>query len=113
MADCIFCKIVKKEITVPLLYEDADLVAFNDIAPQAPVHILIVPKTHLNSILDFGGQSDIISKVFRVVQKLVKEKGIEKSGFRIVNNCGPDGGQAVPHIHFHLLGGRKMHWPPG
>ncbi len=114
MGDCIFCKIIKGEIPSKKVYEDKDIFAFEDINPQAPVHILIVPKKHIEKSLDVTGQDkELIGSIFLVANKLAKEKGIAESGFRLVVNCNRDSGQDVFHIHFHLLGGRKMKWPPG
>lgn len=114
MGDCIFCKIIKGEIPSKKVYEDKDIFAFEDINPQAPVHILIVPKKHIEKSLDVTGQDkELIGSIFMVANKLAKEKGIAESGFRLVVNCNRDSGQDVFHIHFHLLGGRKMKWPPG
>lgn len=111
--DCLFCKIINKEIPTEFVYEDEKVVAFNDIDPQAPVHLLIIPKEHIESNDDINDEnSQIISHVFKVAKKLAREYGLE-SGYRIVNNCKEDGGQSVNHIHFHLLGGRQMLWPPG
>lgn len=112
MNDCIFCKIVAKEIKSDIVYEDDSIVAFKDINPKAPVHILVIPKEHiptLNDIKDFG----IVSKIMEVVVKLAKDNKIDKEGYRVVANCNAAAGQAVFHIHFHLLGGRMMQWPPG
>ncbi|HLA48602.1 MAG: histidine triad nucleotide-binding protein [Nitrospinae bacterium RIFCSPLOWO2_12_39_16] len=114
MGDCIFCKIIKGEIPSKKVYEDKDIFAFEDINPQAPVHILIVPKKHIDKSLDATDQDkELIGSIFMVANKLAKEKGIAESGFRLVVNCNRDSGQDVFHIHFHLLGGRKMKWPPG
>ena len=111
--DCIFCKIARNEIPSKKLYEDDEIVAFNDLEPQAPVHVLIIPKAHISSASEITAEnSDIIGKIFIVAAKIAKEQGLDK-GYRIVNNCGEDGGQTVQHLHFHLLGGRKMHWPAG
>lgn len=111
--DCIFCKIARNEIPSQKLYEDDEIVAFNDLEPQAPVHVLIIPKAHISSANEIIAEnSDIIGKIFMVAAKIAKEQGLDK-GYRIVNNCGEDGGQTVQHLHFHLLGGRKMHWPAG
>jgi len=111
--DCIFCKIINKEIPTTFIYEDEKVVAFKDINPQAPVHFLIIPREHLDSNEEITEEnSDIVGHVFRVAKRLAKENGLE-SGYRIVNNCKDDGGQTVNHIHFHVLGGRQMMWPPG
>ncbi|MFW5873261.1 MAG: histidine triad nucleotide-binding protein [Bacillota bacterium] len=111
MGDCIFCKIRDGELDTELVYEDDELMAFNDINAQAPVHLLVVPKEHIPSIVDLKDY-DLVAKVHQVAVKLAEEKGLE-DGFRIVNNCGPEGGQTVNHLHFHLLGGRQLQWPPG
>ncbi|WP_202711160.1 HIT domain-containing protein [Sporosalibacterium faouarense] len=114
MSDCLFCKIVNDEIKASKIYEDEKVIAFNDINPQSPVHILVIPKQHIPSInqIDESNQS-IIGHIHLVINKLAKEKGLADKGYRIVNNCGKDGGQTVNHLHFHLLGGRDMQWPPG
>ena len=109
---CLFCKIIAKEIPASIVYEDDTVLAFNDIAPQAPVHILVIPKKHVDTVDELVDMS-VVSDLFAVMKKLAAEKGIEKSGYRIVVNHGKDAGQAVPHLHFHLLGGRKLTWPPG
>lgn len=114
MEECIFCKIIKKEIPSKKIYEDEFVYAFYDINPEAPVHFLIVPKEHINSVNDLNEKNiNIISHIFKIINKLVLELGISESGYRIVNNCGVDGGQTVNHIHFHVLGGRNLQWPPG
>jgi len=114
MSDCLFCKIAAREIPSAVVYEDDAILAFKDISPQAPVHVLIIPKQHLTSAMDLNEENaDLISKIFLTASKLAREFGIDQSGFRIVNNCGKDGGQSVGHIHFHLLGGRELGWPPG
>ncbi len=114
MSDCIFCRIIRKEIPSKIIYEDDLLIAFHDIAPQAPVHLLIVPKEHIPDNLALTSAHEaLIGHIFSVANELAQDLGIAGTGFRIVNNCGKNGGQAVAHIHFHLLGGRTMHWPPG
>ena len=111
--DCIFCKIANGEIPSKKVYEDDRVCAFYDLDPQAPVHVLIIPKKHISSIMELDEENaDVVSHVFLVAKKLAGELGLEK-GFRIVSNCGEDGGQSVLHLHFHLLGGRSMKWPPG
>ena len=111
--DCVFCKIVSGEIPSKKAYEDDKVLAFFDLEPQAPVHILIVPKEHIESVDRVNSQnSQIIGYIFEIAAKLAKEFGLSK-GYRIVTNCGEDGGQTVGHLHFHLLGGRFMQWPPG
>ncbi|ADD02189.1 histidine triad (HIT) protein [Thermoanaerobacter mathranii subsp. mathranii str. A3] len=114
MSDCIFCKIINKEISSNIVYEDNLVVAFRDINPQAPVHILIVPKEHIPTLLDLNeNNKHVVSHAYMVAKELAKSEGIDEKGYRIVSNCGNDGGQTVYHIHFHLLGGRFMTWPPG
>lgn len=111
--DCLFCKIINKEIPSKFIYEDDLVVAFNDINAQAPVHFLIIPKEHIASNDDINEQnSQLIGHIFTVAKSLSKEHGLS-NGYRIVNNCRDDGGQTVNHIHFHVLGGRQMLWPPG
>ena len=108
MEDCIFCKIIKGEIPSSKVYEDEEILAFNDINPMAPVHILVIPKKHIESANDIEQTDELlIGKMFTVIKKLAKENHLD-NGYRIVNNCGEDGGQAVKHLHFHLLGGRKL-----
>lgn len=114
MSDCIFCKIINKEVPSNIVYEDDLVVAFRDINPQAPVHILIVPKEHIPTLLDLNeNNKHVVSHAYMVAKELAKKEGIDEKGYRIVSNCGNDGGQTVYHIHFHLLGGRFMTWPPG
>ena len=111
--DCIFCKIAQNKISSKKIYEDEDIVAFNDLEPQAPIHILIIPKNHIQSANQITAEnSDVIGKIFIAASKIAKDLGL-KNGYRIVNNCGEDGGQKVQHLHFHLMGGRKMSWPAG
>lgn len=114
MDDCIFCSIVEKKIPARLVYEDDDAVAFDDINPQAPVHVLIIPKKHIPTTLDISEEDNaLVGRLFQIAKKVAKERGIDTPGFRLVMNTNPDSGQMVYHIHLHLLGGRKMHWPPG
>ena len=114
MADCIFCKIANKEIPSEIVYEDDFVVSFKDLDPKAPVHVLIIPKKHYGSALEINDENcEIVGHVFSAAAKIAKKLGIDTNGFRIVNNCGSDGGQTVGHIHFHLLGGRNLGWPPG
>lgn len=112
--DCIFCKIVKGDIPSNKIYEDDKVLAFHDISPEAPIHFLVIPKEHIKSANDINeNNSHIISHIFLVINKLVRELNIAETGYRIVNNCGKDGGQTVDHIHFHVLGQRDLKWPPG
>ncbi len=109
MDDCIFCKIIKGEIPSKKVYEDEEVIAFKDINPAAPIHILVIPKKHIATLLDVTEEdSYLISKIFVAINKIAKQIGIEENGFRIIANCGKDSGQEVMHIHFHLLAGRKM-----
>lgn len=111
--DCIFCKIAKGEIPSNKAYEDDKVLAFYDLEPQAPVHILIIPKEHIASCAEINeNNSAVISRIFEVAAKLGEELGLE-NGYRIVNNCGADGGQTVHHLHFHFMGGRQFGWPAG
>lgn len=110
---CIFCKIINKEIPAKIIYEDDKILIFNDINPEAPVHFLIIPKKHIESAEKIDSEnSNIISHIFIKISEITKKLEL-KNGFRIINNCGTDGGQTVNHIHFHVLGGRKLNWPPG
>ena len=107
--DCIFCKIINGEIPSQIVYEDDDVFAFRDIAPQAPVHILVTPKTHIKSAADVSeGNSALIARCFEVIAAIAKQEGLGK-GFRVITNSGTDGGQTVPHLHFHILGGKPLH----
>lgn len=111
--DCIFCKIANGEIPATKVYEDDLVVAFNDLEPQAPTHILVIPKAHISSAADVNEEnSAVISHIFEVIAKLSKELGMT-NGFRVVNNCGDSAGQTVKHIHFHVMSGRKFTWPAG
>ncbi|WAM30632.1 histidine triad nucleotide-binding protein [Caldicellulosiruptor naganoensis] len=114
MNDCIFCKIVEKQISSEIVYEDKYVCAFKDINPTAPVHILVVPKQHIESLKEVEeSHKELIGHVFVVAKILADKFGIKEKGFRVVVNCGEDGGQTVNHLHFHLLGGRKFSWPAG
>lgn len=109
MEDCIFCKIINKQIPSEIIYEDDEIIAFKDIEPVAPVHILVIPKKHITSVMDLSKEDEaLIGKIYSVIQKLAVELGIEKEGFRVVTNCGENAGQTVKHIHFHLLAGKKL-----
>lgn len=109
MEDCIFCKIVKGEIPSEKVYEDEDVLAFKDINPAAPIHVLIIPKKHIATLMDVTKEDHLImAKILDAVQKVAKKLGIEENGFRLIANCGPDSGQEVMHIHFHLLAGKVM-----
>ena len=108
MTDCLFCKIVSGEIPSKKVYEDELALAFFDIAPQAPTHILVIPKEHISSVAEINGKnSHIISHIFEVIAKIAEEAGLS-GGYRVVSNCGDDAGQTVHHLHFHILGGKKL-----
>jgi histidine triad (HIT) family protein len=113
MSDCLFCKIVEGEIPSDKVHEDDDLIAFRDINPQAPVHLLVVPKRHLAGLDDAGDEdAALLGRILATMKRLAADQGIS-GAYRVVNNCGERAGQSVFHIHFHLLGGRTMGWPPG
>lgn len=107
--DCIFCKIIAGEMDNEIIYEDEKVIAFDDINPQAPTHILIVPKKHIPTALDLTKEdNELVGHIYQVANKLAKEQGFAEDGFRVVNNCNDNGGQMVYHIHYHLLAGRKL-----
>lgn len=109
MDDCIFCKIVKGEIPSEKVYEDEKVLAFKDINPVTPIHVLIIPKKHFKDVLDVKEEDkEIIADLFQSINKIAKTLGIEENGFRVINNCGKDAGQEVMHLHFHLLAGKKL-----
>lgn len=113
MKDCLFCRIVSGEIPSTKIYENDKVYAFADIEPQAPFHAIVIPKEHIRSAADIdAGSSHLIADVFEAVSIIAKQEDLRK-GFRVVNNCGEDGGQTVGHIHFHLLARRNLQWPPG
>ncbi len=112
--DCLFCLIINRELHASIVYEDEGVLAFNDINPQAPTHVLVVPKRHIASLNDLGPNDDgIVGELVRRAAAIAKARGISAGGFRAVFNTNRDAGQTVFHIHLHLLGGRPMHWPPG
>lgn len=114
VSECIFCKIVAGELPSTKVYEDDKVFAFEDISPAAPVHILIIPKQHIASVMDFNKeQIPLIQNIHEAAQHIANQLGLAENGFRLVNNCGKDGGQTVDHVHYHLLGGRHLSWPPG
>ncbi|MCL5029879.1 MAG: histidine triad nucleotide-binding protein [Bacteroidetes bacterium] len=115
MSDTIFSKIIKREIPADIVYETDNVLAFRDIKPQAPVHVLIIPKLEIAKVTDIDGRkhSQILGELFDAANKIAKEMKIDQNGFRLVFNCGNNGGQDVYHLHMHLLGGRQMKWPPG
>jgi histidine triad (HIT) family protein len=114
MADCLFCKIVNREIPASIVYEDDRLLAFNDTNPQAPTHVLVIPKRHIATLSDLTPADDaIVGEIVRRAAAIAAERGIAAGGFRTVFNTNAGAGQSVFHIHLHLIGGRVMHWPPG
>lgn len=114
MSDCLFCGIVEGKIKGNIVYQDDSVVAFKDIKPKAPVHVLIIPRRHVEGVLDLKADDGaVIGHIFEVAARLAREQGIAGSGFRVVVNSGADAGQSVFHLHYHLLGGRRMTWPPG
>lgn len=114
MADCIFCKIISGEIPSNEVYSDDELFAFRDVNPQAPVHVLVVPRKHIELVVDFTEQdAGLIGRMVLAANKIAAAEGLVENGFRYVLNCNEHGGQAVFHVHLHVLGGRQMMWPPG
>ncbi len=114
MENCLFCKIVAGEIPASIVYEDRDVIAFRDINPQAPSHFLFIPKRHIASMAELSREDGaLLTSLFMAAQKVAQDANLEKQGYRFVTNVGPDAGQSVFHLHFHLLGGRTMGWPPG
>lgn len=112
--NCIFCKIVSGEIPANKIYEDDEALAFHDVTPQAPIHVLIIPKEHMDSLNDAGkGDEALLGRMIRLAPKIANQLGIAENGFRTCINTGGDGGQSVFHLHIHLLGGRHLGWPPG
>lgn len=108
MSDCLFCKIIAGEIPSNKVYEDEKVLAFRDIAPMAPTHILVIPKCHIPSVDGITGEnSAIVAHIFEIIPKIAAQEGLT-NGYRVVSNCGPDAGQTVPHLHFHILGGREL-----
>jgi histidine triad (HIT) family protein len=111
---CIFCEIIEKKRAARILYEDEFVVAFDDIIPQAPVHVLVIPKKHIPTTLHIQEEDNVlIGYLFQIANKIARNKKIEERGFRLVMNCNPESGQTIYHVHLHVLGGRLMHWPPG
>ena len=112
--DCIFCRIIKKDIPSKVVFEDPLVLAFEDVKAQAPVHILVIPKEHIEKVSDLTEQNaGLVGHLVITAKKLAEERGLRDAGYRMVLNCGKDAGQAVFHVHLHLLGGRKFSWPPG
>ena len=112
--DCLFCKIAQQQIPATIIYQDEQVIAFRDIAPQAPVHALVIPRRHITTLNDLQpADADLLGHMIITAQRIAVQDGIAETGFRLAMNCNSDGGQTVYHIHLHLLGGRAMHWPPG
>lgn len=113
MADCLFCKIVAKELDSDVVYESDQVLAFRDINPGAPTHVLVIPKRHIASADELGAsETQLLGELFETMTTVARDEGIG-NGHRIVTNVGSDAGQSVPHLHFHVMGGRRMSWPPG
>lgn len=113
-SDCIFCKIANKQIPAELIEENDQIVAFRDINPQAPIHVQIIPRRHIATTNELGNDTgELLGAMFAAARALAQREGIDETGYRLVMNCNGDGGQSVYHIHLHLLGGRRLNWPPG
>ncbi|MBL1259621.1 MAG: histidine triad nucleotide-binding protein [Thiotrichaceae bacterium] len=114
MSECLFCKMISGEIAPDKVYEDDDVLAFRDISPQAPHHVLVIPKEHISTLNDLDAwHAPLLGKMYLAVKEIAKQAGVAESGYRTVMNCNQDGGQTVYHIHLHMLAGRDMQWPPG
>jgi histidine triad (HIT) family protein len=114
MDNCLFCKIINGEITATKIYENKHIIAFNDIDPKAPIHILVIPKKHIRSINELNSSDiNLAGEIILAAKKIAKDQGVDSKGFRVVFNTNDDGGQTVYHIHMHIMGGRQMQWPPG
>ena len=109
MEDCVFCKIIKKEIPADIVYEDDEILSFKDINPAAPIHILVIPKKHITSLAHLQEEDEaVIGKIYTVINKIAEEKDFKEDGYRVIVNCGKNGGQEIMHLHFHILGGREL-----
>lgn len=109
LEECLFCRIISREIPSDVVYQDDEFLAFKDIHPQAPTHILIIPKTHFDSLVEISDQQEkLMGRLVIIAKKLAEKEGLAKNGYRLVLNCGAEGGQVVPHLHLHLIGGRKL-----
>ncbi|MFZ5560855.1 MAG: histidine triad nucleotide-binding protein [Pseudomonadota bacterium] len=112
--ECIFCKVAKKEIPAKVVFENERVIAFHDLFPQAPTHVLVIPREHIDTLNQVApGQTALLGELVTTATHIAKELGIDENGYRVVMNCNADGGQSVYHIHLHLLGGRHLGWPPG
>jgi histidine triad (HIT) family protein len=113
VADCLFCKIAAKEVDADVVYESERVIGFRDINPKAPTHVLVIPRQHIASVQELSAaHGELLTELFETMSMLAAKSSLD-GGFRIVTNSGPDAGQSVPHLHFHLMGGRRMSWPPG
>lgn len=113
-SDCVFCKIVKRELPAAVVSESPEWLSFNDTKPQAPVHVVLIPKKHAANLSEFSkSDGGLVSSLIFEAERIAREKKLDKPGYRLVLNCNTDGGQTVSHLHFHILGGRRMAWPPG
>ena len=109
MENCIFCKIINKEVPSTIVYEDEKVIAFNDVNPAAPIHILLVPKKHVEKVLDLKDEEmEIVAHIYKVINKIAKDQGFAEKGFRVITNCGKDSGQEVMHLHFHVIAGKTL-----
>ena len=114
MSDCLFCKFVSGEIKADVVYEDDHVLAFRDINPQAPVHVLVIPKRHISTLNDLTpDDAELVGRLYLAAKQVARDEGIDEAGYRTIMNCNEQAGQTVFHIHLHLLGGRGMSWPPG
>jgi histidine triad (HIT) family protein len=114
MADCLFCKMVSGEILPDVVFEDDDVLAFRDVNPQAPLHVLVIPKNHIPTVNDLTPEhAGLVGKMYLAARQIAADAGVAEPGYRMVMNCNPEAGQSVYHIHLHVLGGRPMSWPPG
>ncbi|ACX53020.1 histidine triad (HIT) protein [Ammonifex degensii KC4] len=114
MEDCVFCRIVRKEIPASIVYEDEEILGFKDINPVAPIHLLFIPKKHIATFFDLAPEDEaLIGRLHRAVVQVAREMGLEEQGFRLVANCQRGGGQLIFHLHYHLIAGRPLNWPPG
>lgn len=114
MSDCLFCKILEGKIPCDKIYENEHVIAFRDINPQAPTHVLVIPRNHISTVNDLTGEdNNIVGEMVLAAQAVAKQEGIDEAGYRLIMNCNEGAGQTVFHIHLHVLGGRALHWPPG
>ncbi len=114
MNDCLFCKILEGDIPTHLVYQDDQVIAFNDINPQAPIHLLVIPRKHISTLNEItDADTPIVGHMVKIAQQLAQANNLDEKGYRMVMNCNEHGGQTIFHIHLHLLGGRQLQWPPG